>query len=319
MVEGSHSRWTPITSGVPQGSVLGPLLFLVYVNDLPDVVRCPTKLFADDTKLYCSGCDGAGRPLMQGDLNALVQWSDRWQLPFNEAKCKALHVGSNAPDYSYSMRGVALEWSPVERDLGVYIDGDLKYRKQAAEAVSKASRVLAVIRRSFAYIERSTLPLLYKSLIRPHLEYCNSVWGPYNRADQQLVERVQRRATKLVPELRNVAYRDRLRMLGLPSLYHRRRRGDMISVYQLFHSGVEMDPAVFFQLAPALTTRGHPWKLLKPHAATRARRNSFGVRVVNDWNQLPLMVVAAETVNQFKSRLDKHWAHSMHDVPIEDG
>jgi len=131
--------------------------------------------------------------------------------------------------------------------------------------------VLTVIRRSFEQLDRFTVPLLYKTLVRPHLEYANSVWGPYNRADQQLVERVQRRATKLVPDLRSVTYQDRLRALDMPSLYHRRRRGDMITVYQLFHTGIDMDPAVFFQLAPASTTRGHPWKLLKPHAATRAR------------------------------------------------
>ena len=78
-------------------------------------------------------------------------------------------------------------------------------------------------------------------------------------------------------------------------------------VFQLFHEGIDMDPAVFFQLAPAPTTRGHPWKLLKLHAATRARHNSFRVRVINDWNQLPLQVVAAESINQFKARLDRHW------------
>jgi len=93
----------------------------------------------------------------------------------------------------------------------------------------------------------------------------------------------------------------------------------MITIFQLFHSGIDMDPAVFFQLAPAAATRGHPWKLLKPHAATRARRNSFAVRVVNDWNSLPLRIVAAENVNQFKARLDKHWAHCVYDVPLEDG
>jgi len=90
-------------------------------------------------------------------------------------------------------------------------------------------------------------------------------------------------------------------------------------VFQLFHEGIDMDPAVFFQLAPASTTRGHPWKLLKPHAATRARHNSFGVCTINDWNQLPPRVVAAVTVNQFKARLDKHWVHLKYDVPIEDG
>ena len=318
-VEGNHSRWSLVKSGVPQGSVLGPLLFLVYVNDLPTVVQCQAKLFADDTKVYCSGRDGAMRPLLQDDLDTLVQWSDRWQLPFNEAKCKAFHVGSDTPDYAYFMRGIQLEWSLVEKDLGVHVDSDLKYRKQASEAVSKASRVLAVIKRSFALIDRTTLPLLYKALVRPHLEYGNLVWGPHNSADQQLVERVQRRATRAVPDLRDRPYQDRLRALELPSLYHRRRRGDVIFAYQLFHEGVDMDPETFFQLAPDSATRGHPWKLQKPHASTRVRRHFFAARVINDWNALPLRVVSAENANQFKARLDKHWARCMYDVPIEDG
>ena len=169
VVDGSRSSWAPVTSGVPQGSVLGPLLFVLFVNDLPDVVHCSVKLFADDTKLYCLGSGEIGRQQLQHDLDALVDWSDLWQLPFNEAKCKMLHIGSTNPEHTYRMRGVELEWLHVERDLVVHIDSDLKFRKQAAEAVSKASRMLAVIRRSFRHIDWFTLPLLFKSLVRPHL------------------------------------------------------------------------------------------------------------------------------------------------------
>jgi len=93
----------------------------------------------------------------------------------------------------------------------------------------------------------------------------------------------------------------------------------MITVFQLFHSGIDVDPTEFFELAPPSATRGHAWKLQKPHAATRVKRNLFAVRVISDWNSLPPNVVAAETVNQFKAKLDKHWAHCTYDVPIQDG
>ena len=142
-------------------------------------------------------------------------------------------------------------------------------------------------------------------------------WGPFNRADQKLVERVQWRATRLVEEIRTEPYAERLRLLGLPSLNYCRRRGDMITVFQLLHGGVDLDPALFFTLS-STSTRGHQWKISKPEAVTRIRRNSFAVRVVNDWNALPNHVVSAATVNQFKARLDSHWAHLQYTVPHQD-
>ena len=175
-----------------------------------------------------------------------------------------------------------------------------------------------VIRRSFEHLDAETLPVLYKSLVRPHLEYCNTVWGPFNREDQQRVERVQRRATKLIPAIRDLPYTERLRILGLPSLYYRRRRGDMIMVYQLLHEGVDVDPENFFTSTAVGPTRGHPWKLMKPRAETRTRRLAFGVRTINDWNALPTSVVAASTLNSFKSRLDTHWRHFHYAIHIND-
>ena len=315
VIQGSKSGWAPVTSGVPQGSVLGPILFLLFVNDLPDAVQSHVQLFADDTKLYRSIVVPDDSLLLQRDLDALVHWSDTWQLPFNEAKCKFLHFGRTSQQSAYTMRGSLLEQVQTERDLGVHMDVELKFRKHAATAVSKASQVLAVIRRSFMVLDRTTLPLLYKTLVRPHLEYCNVVWGPFNRADQKLVERVQRRATKLVEDVRSLPYPERLRALGLPSLYYRRQRGDMIMVYQILHSGVDLDPEVFFSPASTSSTRGHLWKLQKPQAQTRIRRNAFCVRVVNHWNSLPLHVVAAASVNQFKSKLDAHWTQHIYSIP----
>ena len=122
------------------------------------------------------------------------------------------------------------------------MDAELKFREKAASAVAKATQILAVIRRSFTLLDDVTLPLLFKTLVRPHLECGNLVWGPFNRADQHLVERVQRRATRLVEHIRHKPYEERLRHLDLPSLYYRRRRADMIHVYQLFHGGVDNRP-----------------------------------------------------------------------------
>ena len=211
-----------------------------------------------------------------------------------------------------------MEQSTEERDLGVIVDADLKFRQHAAAAVTKASQMLVVIKRSFTLLDPTTVPLLYKSLVRPHLEYGNLAWGPFNRADQKLIERVQRRATRLVEGIRHLPYPERLRSLGLPSLYYRRRRGDMIQVYQVLHGGVDLEPDVLFTLDTRSRTRGHPWKLEKPRAVCRARRNAFAIRVINDWNALPFHVVSAESVSSFKERLDSFWLHLAYTVPNED-
>ena len=308
----------PVSSGVPQGSVLGPLLFLIYVNDLPDAVSCPVKLFADDTKLFRGVSRAADADMMQADLNALVAWSDSWLMPFNEDKCRIMHVGPRNQSFPMYLRGKLLAGSAVERDLGVHIDSLLKFRQQAAAAVAKANQMLAIIRRSFVLIDETTLPLLYKSIVRPHLEYGNLVWGPFNRADQKAVERVQRRATRLVPSIRHLEYETRLRLLRLPSLYYRRRRGDMIHLYQMLHGGVDVPASQMLTLHIEGPTRGHSLKLLKPHASSRIRRNAFAVRTINDWNELPPPVVHSPSVHTFKKRLDSHWEAQWYFIPDTD-
>ena len=318
VLNGVKSSWASVLSGVPQGSVLGPLLFVMFVNDMPDVVQSSILIFADDTKIYRPVRQASGVQSLQSDIDALVRWSAQWQLPFNTSKCKSLHIGSGNVRHVYDMNGAVLAQTAVEKDLGVQIDDCLKFREQAAAAVAKGFQILSVIRRSFLTLDSTTLPLLFKTLVRPHLEFGNVIWGPYNRADQQQVERVQRRATKLVPELRSLPYTARLRVLGLPSLYYRRRRGDMIAVYQLVHSGIDLDPSFFFAPSDVRFTRGHPWKLAKPRAVTRVRRQAFSIRVINDWNGLPMGVVEASSINVFKARLDAHWAFIQCDVHPND-
>ena len=125
---------------------------------------------------------------------------------FNASKCKSMHLGSSNSRHVYTMDDHSLEQVRQERDLGVIVDEQLKFHQQTAASVSKANQILGIIRKSFEVLDEVSLPLLFKSLVRPHLEYCNSVWGPHYRMDQQAVERVQRRATKLVFSLRSLPY-----------------------------------------------------------------------------------------------------------------
>ena len=312
MIGEGKSTWADVTSGIPQGSVLGPLLFVIFINDLPQVVQSTTKIFADDTKLYRPIRTHADTLILQQDISRLNDWATKWQMQFNESKCITLHIGAANPGSHYKMNNVTLESSRSERDLGIIIDSKLKFHQQTAAAVSKANQILGIIRRSFKCLDCNTLPLLFKTLVRPHLEYCNCVWGPLYLLDIHSVERAQRRATKLVKSIQHLQYPERLKQLNLPSLQFRRKRGDMIQVFKIINNIDRVNVRHFFQTVDNRTTRGHPHKLYKHHAKKDCRRKFFTLRIINTWNSLPTSVVTADTITTFKNRLDAHWKDIMY-------
>ena len=212
-VDGVHSSWNPVKSGIPQGSVLGPLLFVIYINDMPTKIKSLCLLFADDAKIYNENSN-----VLQEDMKKLSEWSYKWQLPFNTKKCKSLHIGGKNNHHLYTMNDQELDQVTEEKDLGIIIDENLKFHKHTAAAAKKANFILGLIKRSFASLDSNILPLLYKALVRPHLEYGNLIWGPHFKGDQIKLEKIQRRATKLVPGIKDLTYEERMRALRLPSL-----------------------------------------------------------------------------------------------------
>ena len=151
-------------------------------------------------------------------------------------------------------------------------------------------------------------------MVRPHLEYANAVTYPHYEKDSKRLENVQRRATKLVPQLRNLDYVSRLKALNLPSLLYRRQRGDMIEVFKYTHN-YDINPNPL-PLHHGSVTRGHNFKLEKRRPEKSARQKFFTMRAVNEWNALPADIAEATTLNSFKYRLDKHWTHRMFDTPL---
>ena len=261
IVEGHHSGWATVSSGIPQGSILGPVLFLVFINDLPGVVKSAARLFADDTKMYREVSTNQDKDLLQTDIKLLEEWSAKWQLPFNKDKCKLMHVGSSNPGFSYQMEGASIAAVTNEKDLGIIIDNSLKFHEQTAAAVARANRILGLIKRAFSILDATTLPLLFRAMVRPHLQYANSVWGPTLRMEQDAIERVLRRATKLVRSLRNLKYEDRLQILKIPSMYYRRLRGDMIMVFQILTGRLRVREKDLFERDYPERIRGHELKL----------------------------------------------------------
>ena len=304
--QGALSDWTDVSSSVVQGSVLGPLCFLIYMNDLEDGVTSIISKFADDTKITRVTATDHDRDQLQDDINKMQAWADTWQMKFNTSKCAVMHVGNNNSHHEYSMGGTTLQETKEEKDLGVWIHKSLKVAKQCAEAAKKANRVLGMIKRNFIYKDKTTVLRLYKSLVRPHLDYCMQIWSPHMRKDIDLVERVQHRATKLIPNLRKLSYERRIKQCNLMTLEDRRRRGDLIQTFRII-KGIDQIPAETLFTFAANTnrpaTRGHNYKLLKSHLKLDLRKYFFSQRVIDDWNHLPADAVNSTSLLSFKIKI----------------
>ena len=299
-VGSEKSQLSKVTSGIPQGSVLGPILFTIFINDLPDHISTQCKIFADDTKIYSPSRNNNS---IQKDLDELQKWSEKWQLPFNTNKCKCMYYGKNNPKCKYYLNDSLIQECSEEKDLGITFDPSLKFNIHINNIINKANQVLGIIRRNFNYLMATDLIKLYKSLVRPHLEYGQSVWSPYLIKNIKSLERVQKRVTKLVPSIKKLSYSERLRVLKLPSLQYRRLRGDLIQVYKMLNKNKSYE--YFLKLNTDSRTRCHNYKLYKSSCRVDIRKFTFSRRVVDIWNSLDTETVNARSLNNFKNLLDK--------------
>jgi len=163
-------RW--VLSGIPQGSVLGPVLFLIFIDDLEHGIKNMVYKFADDTKVLAQVHSDAEPTKLQEDLGKLTEWAKKWQMSFNTKKCKVMHVGRTNQKFTHVMDGQTLDTVDSEKDLGVMISSDLKSSNQCIQACSKANKMLGMIKRTISYKKPKIMVRLYKTLVRQHLEYC---------------------------------------------------------------------------------------------------------------------------------------------------
>ena len=301
-------------------------MLYIYINDLPCDIETNVFMFADDTKVYSRVEGEEDVEALQRDLDKLDQWSRIWLLRFHPDKCKVLKI-SKKPEMDINLHlysndeqhsEIDLTGCEDEKDIGVIIDSRLNFGKHIKTKTSKANQIMGLIRRTFNFMNENIFNQLFKTLVRPHVEYANSVWAPYKLEDIRQIEAVQRRATKLIPGFKEMSYEDRLKKLDLPTLHYRRKRGDMIETYKIVSGIYDNEVSPHLQRAPSdRGTRGHDKKLFKKGAKTESRKNFFTLRIVEDWNELPNEVVNAETTNAFKNGLDRAWTkHPLKYTPI---
>ena len=289
-------------------SVLGPLLFVIYINDLPDAVTSQIYLFADDTKIFNKVDSLQDALQIQNDINSLETWSNTWLLKFHPDKCHVLSLGKGKninQKYKYTLGEVELQHVPREKDLGVIFDTSLTFEEHIQTQVKKANSIIGLIKRSFSTLSPISFRKLYTSFVRPHLEYAQAIWSPRLQKNVNLVEGAQRRASKIVEGCKNLSYPERLQLIDLLSLKDRRMMSDMTEVYKHLHyyDATIMPDRFSGKERPC---RKHDFELQRNFGNDGFRgiqTNSYYFRTVKTWNELPKDVVNSPTISIFKKRL----------------
>ena len=300
------SDFADVGSGVPQGSVLGPLLFLFFINDISDLFGTDLviKLYADDVKIYVAIDNISSSDNLQVGLNALIKWCEDWQLNVSINKCNVLHIGAKNSCHTYTMNAFCLPSVRLSTDLGVLVDSKLRFTDHYAAIVAKAHQRAALILRCFKCRDPCILYKAFTTYVRPLLETCSNVWCPVYKCDVDYIEKVQRRFTKRLYGLHDLSYTERLHFLAAETLEARRLKLDLVMMFKILHNLVDLNISDFFTLSNVVQTRGHCLKLIKPIATVNARQFSFACRRIDSWNSLPASVVIAPSIAAFKRMLN---------------
>ena len=294
------------TSGIPQGSSLGLLAFLLYINDLPSVVQSSTCcLFADDVKIYHKFKHTDSAVPLQNDLDLIIQWSDAWQLTISVEKTVIMYIGAKNPKNKYKINNRTLECKDCVKDLGINVTYELSWRPHYIEICKKANRIGNAILHIFKSNDIDVYMKAFDVYVRPLVEYCSYVWNPTLQCDIDLLENVQRCFTRRAfykCNLNRMSYPDRLKVLNICTLEHRRLMLSLGIFYKIYHKFVKCNILQSYH-APSLVLRGHTCRLFVPFCRSTIRKNYFVFKILPIWNKFPNAVVNTNVFISFMNYL----------------
>jgi len=308
VVDGSVSCSAPVVSGVPQGSVLGPLLFLLYINDLPASVQSSVRLFADDCVIYREIRSSADTAQFQHDLDRLVLWEQKWKMSFNISKCHIMHLcRSKKPIYTtYTLNNHPLSVVSQATYLGVEVTSNLSWSPHVNKITARAKQNLGFLKRNLHSARKDTKVAAYNTIVRPTLEYCASVWDPYTQKDIDKIESVQRQAARFatnnyskLPGTVTGIMSD----LQWNSLESRRQSSRLALFHKMIYNHVDMHPSQYLTPITRQSRHYHHLAYQIPSTSVDYYKYSYFPRTVIVWNTLPSYVVSAESTLGFKSAL----------------
>ena len=222
VVDEKYSEWVEVLSSVVQGSVLGGILFDIFIDNIDDdIIWAIIKKFAADMKLAMMIKNAEDAQRMQANLDRIRKWAERWKMSFNAKKCKVMHFGRQNIRYKYEMNGCEIEEVTEEKDLGVWMEGDMRSSKQCKIAAQSANWALGQLSKAFHFRKADNLVPLYKTFIRPKLEYAVAAWSPWMEGDREVLEKVQKRFVRMISDKKGNSYEERLANIGMTTLTER--------------------------------------------------------------------------------------------------
>ena len=303
IVDGESSDWVPVQSGVPQGTVLGPMLFLAFINDLPKSVTSSVRLFADDCVLYRSVSNDEDCCTLQEDLEKLETWENQWCMSFNPSKCSTISITRKKKRiiHHYSLHNQILDKVDSATYLGVELSSDLTWANHINKTTKKANSRLAFVKRNLPINSVKVKEAAYKGIVRPILEYSSSVWDPHHQKYKDQLEMVQHRAARFALGIYNQgSVTNMLHQLEWETLEDRRRKARLNMFFRILMCMVAVPLPPIVTRAPR-PRPGYPHHFLIPFCRTDAYKYSFFPQTLTQWNKLPASIACHTSLPPFKA------------------
>ena len=320
LLEGNMSSSINVTSGVPQGSVLGPLLFLIYINDLPDYIQnnSTVKLFADDTIIYHPINNQQDSIALQEDLDSLQRWESDWLMHFHPQKCQTMHITNkrNIIQSTYTIHNHKLQTTNTAKYLGIHIHSTLNWNTHINKTAQRANTTSAFLHRNIRTCPRKTKHLAYTTLVRPILEYASIIWDPHTASNINKLETVQRRSARHIMHnySRHASVTTMLQHLDLPTLQQRRQHSKIIMLYRITHKLASIPTATY--IAPSTRNTQH---YILPYARTHVFKTSFFPSTIKIWNNLQPVITNSTTIPQLRQALQSTPTSGRRGAPCSAG